>query len=160
MNTDRIEKHVTLRAPRERVWKALTDARQFGIWFGVELDGPFVAGQRITGRIVPTQVDPATAAAQEPYRNLPVAWTVEQIEPMTLFSFRWHPFAIEPGVDYSGEPTTLVSFELGESPAGTTLRITETGFDQIPLARRARAFAANDGGWSKQAELIAAYLAN
>src|SRR5690349_12996150 len=150
MSTDRIEKNVTLRAPRERVWKALTDARQFGAWFGVELDAPFVAGARVTGRIVPTTVDPDIARLQEPHRGLPVEWWIERIEPMDVFAFRWHPFAIERGVDYSAEPTTLVVFELGEVPGGTSLRITESGFDRIPLERRAKAFAANDGGWSKQ----------
>lgn len=157
--TDQIEKLTTLRAPRERVWNALSDARQFGAWFGVELDGPFVAGQRITGRVVPTQVDPAIAVMQEDFRGLPVEWLVERIEPMTVFAFRWHPFAIERGVDYSAEPMTLVMFELSDAPGGTRLRITESGFDKIPLARRAKAFAANDGGWAAQAELIAKYLA-
>ncbi|HWU91308.1 MAG TPA: SRPBCC family protein [Kofleriaceae bacterium] len=159
MTADRIEKIVTLRAPRERVWQALTDAKKFGAWFGAELDGPFVAGQRVTGRIVPTKVDPETAKHQEPYRGLQVEWWIERIEPMTVFSFQWHPFAIEPGVDYSAEPTTLVEFELGDASGGTSLRITESGFDRIPLERRARAFAANEGGWAKQTELIATYLA-
>jgi uncharacterized protein YndB with AHSA1/START domain len=161
MTSDRIEKHVTLRAPRERVWRALTDAKQFGTWFGVELDGPFVAGQRITGRITATQVDPEIAKHQEPYRGLPFEWVIETIEPMDVFSFRWHPFAIERDVDYSAEPTTLVRFELGDAADGssTSLRITESGFDQIPLERRAKAFAANEGGWGAQAELLARYLA-
>lgn len=159
MATDQIEKNVTLRAPRERVWHALTDAKQFGTWFGVELDGPFVAGQRVTGRIVPTKVDPETAKHQEPYRGLPFEWAIERIEPMRLFSFRWHPFAVEREADYTSEPTTLVTFELGDAPDGTSLRITESGFDGIPLERRAKAFAANEGGWAKQTELIARYLA-
>ena len=159
MVADRIEKHVTLRAPRERVWRALTDAKQFGTWFGVELDGPFVAGQRVTGRIVPTQVDPETAKLQEPYRGLSFEWAVETLEPMSLFSFRWHPFAVEREADYTNEPTTLVTFELGDAADGTSLKITESGFDRIPLERRAKAFAANEGGWAKQAELIAGYLA-
>jgi uncharacterized protein YndB with AHSA1/START domain len=160
MTTDQIEKRVTLRAPRERVWRALTDATQFGTWFGVELDGPFVAGQRVTGRISPTKVDPEVARHQEPYRGAKFECTVERIEPMDLFSFRWHPFAIDPGVDYSAEPMTLVAFELGDAAGGgTSLTITESGFDRIPLERRAKAFAANEGGWAKQAELIARYLA-
>jgi uncharacterized protein YndB with AHSA1/START domain len=160
MSADRIEKNVTLRAPRERVWKALTDSKQFGTWFGVELDGPFVAGQRITGRIVPTKVDPEIAKHQEPFRDFPVEWMIETIEPMSVFSFRWHPFAIERDVDYSAEPMTLVVFELGDAGGGhTSLRITESGFDRIPLERRAKAFAANDGGWAAQTELIARYLA-
>ena len=159
MTADRIEKNVTLRAPRERVWKALTEAKQFGAWFGVELDGPFVAGQPVTGRIIPTKVDPEVAKLQEPYRGLAFEWAIERIEPMDVFAFRWHPFAIERDVDYRHEPTTLVMFELGDAPGGTSLRITESGFDRIPLERRAKAFAANEGGWAKQAELIARYLA-
>lgn len=156
--TDRIEKKVVLRAPRERVWHAISDAKQFGTWFGVEFDGPFVAGARLTGRIAPTKVDPAVAKMQEPYVGLPFDCTVDRIEPMRLFSFRWHPFAIDPKVDYSREPTTLVVFELEEVVGGTQLTITESGFDRIPLERRARAFAANEGGWAKQTELIAKYV--
>jgi uncharacterized protein YndB with AHSA1/START domain len=160
LSTDRIEKNVLLRAPRDRVWNAISDATQFGAWFGVELDGPFLAGSRVAGRIVPTRVDPEVAAMQEPYTGMAFECTVERIEPMNLFSFRWHPFAVEPGVDYSGEPTTLVTFELEDAAGGTRLKITESGFDRIPLERRAKAFAANDGGWTKQAELIAKYLAS
>jgi len=96
---------------------------------------------------------------QESYSGMKFDYTVDRIEPMRLFSFRWHPFAIDPKVDYSHEPTTLVVFELEEVPGGTQLTITETGFDRIPLERRAKAFAANDGGWQKQTELIAKYLA-
>lgn len=159
MSTDQIEKIVTLRAPQERVWRAISDAAQFGRWFGVALDGPFVVGQRVTGRIAPTEVDPAIAALQAPHAGTPVEWLVEAIEPMRYFAFRWHPYAIERDVDYSNEPTTLVAFELTPLENGTQLRITESGFDRIPLARRAKAFAANDGGWAAQAELIAKYLA-
>jgi uncharacterized protein YndB with AHSA1/START domain len=157
-STDRIEKKVLLRAPHARVWQAISDAKQFGTWFGVEFDGPFVAGERITGRMAPTKVDPAVAKMQEPYAGMKFDYTVDRIEPMRLFSFRWHPFAIDPKVDYSGEPTTLVVFALEEVTGGTQLTITETGFDRIPLERRAKAFAANEGGWSKQVELIAKYL--
>src|SRR5687767_1644537 len=159
MSTDRIEKNATLRAPRDLVWSALTDAKQFGTWFGVELDGPFVVGARMRGRIVPTKVDPEVARMQEPYSGLAFECVIERIEPMDVFAFRWHPFAIERDVDYSKEPMTLVKFELGDVVGGTSLRITESGFDQIPLERRAKAFAANDGGWAKQCELIAKYLA-
>jgi uncharacterized protein YndB with AHSA1/START domain len=157
-STDRIEKKVLLRAPHARVWQAISDAKQFGTWFGVEFDGPFVAGERITGRMTPTKVDPVVAKMQEPYAGMKFDYTVDRIEPMRVFSFRWHPFAIDPKVDYSGEPTTLVVFELEEVTGGTQLTITETGFDRIPLERRAKAFAANDGGWSKQVELIARYV--
>lgn len=160
MVSDRIEKTVVLRAPRDRVWQAISDSRKFGIWFGVELDGPFVAGQRITGRITPTQVDREVARMQEPHAGHPVEWLIERIEPMHALAFRWHPFAIERSVDYASEPTTLVTFELEEVSGGTRLTITESGFDRIPLERRAKAFAANDGGWTKQTELIAKYLAS
>jgi uncharacterized protein YndB with AHSA1/START domain len=157
--TDRIEKTALLRAPHDRVWRAISDAKQFGTWFGVEFDGPFVAGARVTGRIVPTRVDAKVAQAQAPYAGLAFECTVERIEPMRLFSFRWHPFAVEPGVDYSSEPTTLVVFELEEVGGDTQLKITESGFDRIPLERRAKAFSANEEGWTEQLKLVQNYLA-
>src|SRR5215204_3836468 len=101
MTADRIEKRVVLRAPVERVWRAISDAKQFGAWFGVDLDGPFVAGQRVTGTITPTQVDAGVAEQQQPYVGLPVEWLIERVEPMRVLAFRWHPFAIERDVDYS-----------------------------------------------------------
>jgi uncharacterized protein YndB with AHSA1/START domain len=156
---DRIEKTVVLRASREKVWNAIADANQFGAWFGVKLDGPFVAGQRITGTMRPTQVDAEVAKRQEAFAGMAMEWWVETVEPMTRFAFRWHPFAIEKDVDYSHEPTTLVVFDLADADGGTRLTITESGFDKIPLERRAKAFAANDGGWTKQVELIGKYLA-
>ena len=157
--SDRIEKRTLLRAPLERVWQAIADAKQFGSWFGVELDGPFAAGSRITGRIVPTRVDPDVAKAQAAVAGLAVEWTIERIEPMRLFSFRWHPFAIDPRIDYSSEPTTLVVFQLEEVTGGTQLTITESGFDHIPLERRAKAFISNEQGWMAQTKLIEKYLA-
>jgi len=158
-NTDRIEKKVLLRAPRERVWRAISDSRQFGSWFGVEFNDPFVAGTAIRGKIVPTTVDAEVAARQKPYEGFRFEFLVDRIEPMRLFSFRWHPFAMDSGVDYSKEPTTLVAFELDEAPGGTMLTVTESGFDRIPLERRAKAFAANEGGWTAQMNLIEKYLA-
>jgi uncharacterized protein YndB with AHSA1/START domain len=157
--TDRIEKEVLLRATRERVWRAISDAKQFGVWFGVEFDGPFVAGTVLTGKIVPTQVDAEIAKAQEPHAGTPFECRIERIEAMSHFSFRWHPYAIDRSADYSKEPTTLVAFDLEEVDGGTLLRITESGFDRIPLERRAQAFASNDAGWTAQAELIAKFLA-
>ncbi len=159
MNTDRIEKSILLRATRERVWKAISDANEFGAWFGVAFDGPFKAGARLTGKIVPTTADPEIAKLQEPHAGKPFEFSVEAIEPMQRISFRWHPFAVEPGVDYSAEPTTLIVFELQDADGGILLTISESGFDQIPLARRAAAFKANDGGWAMQTMLIAKYLA-
>jgi uncharacterized protein YndB with AHSA1/START domain len=151
---------VVLRAPRERVWRAVSDAQRFGTWFGVAFDGPFVAGAKLTGRITPTQVDAEVAKSQEPYAGKPFEWTVERIEPMRSISFRWHPFAVEPGVDYSHEPTTLVVFELEDAPGGTKLTISESGFDRIPLERRAKAFTANEQGWTAQTRLLEKYLAS
>jgi uncharacterized protein YndB with AHSA1/START domain len=123
-DTDRLEKRVVLRAPRSRVWRALTDADEFGAWFGVRLEGPFA----------------------------------ERIEPERYFAYRWHPYAIDVSVDYSAEPATLVEFRLGEADEGTVLTIAESGFDRIPLARRAEAFRMNDGGWTAQAKNIERHL--
>jgi len=159
MSSDRIEKMVLLPAPRERVWQAISDARQFGQWFGVAFDGPFVAGARLTGRIRPTTVDAEVARLQQPYVDLAFECQVERIEPPRYLSFRWHPYAVQPQVDYSGEPTTQVSFELEEAPGGTRLTIVEAGFDQLPEARRDEAHAANEGGWGMQLQLIGKYLA-
>ncbi len=158
-NTDRIEKRVLLRAPRERVWRAISDSKQFGSWFGVEFDGPFAAGKKMTGRIVPTTVDAEVAESQKPYEGVRFELSVERVEPMRLFSFRWHPFAVEPGIDCSKEPSTLVAFELGEVSGGTMLTVVESGFDKIPLERRAKAFASNEQGWAAQMKLIEKYLA-
>ena len=156
---DRIEKTTLLRAPLERVWRAISDAKQFGSWFGVDFDGPFVAGQRLSGRIVPTSVDAEVAKSQEPYRGRAFDFTIDRIEPMRRFSFRWHPFAVDPNVDYSQEPTTLVELVLDEVAEGTRLTITESGFDRVPLERRAQAFKMNEQGWAAQAKLVEKYLA-
>ena len=158
MSDNRIEKHVVLKAPLDRVWAAITDSRQFGAWFGMELDGPFVAGQPITGKIKPTQVDAEVAKMQEPHAGKPVKLVIDRIEPKTLFSMRWHPFAIDPGIDYSDEPMTLITFVVKETADGVELTLTETGFEHIPAHRRAGALKANDGGWAKQMELINAYV--
>jgi uncharacterized protein YndB with AHSA1/START domain len=159
VSTDRIEKKILLRASRARVWRALTDAREFGTWFGVKLDGPFVPGAICRGVIVGTPVDPEVAKAQKEYEGKPFEITVDRIEPERLFTFRWHPFAVEPGVDYSAEPTTLIAFELEEVTNGIMLTVTESGFDRIPLARRAQAFTANEQGWTMVVTLIEKHLA-
>ena len=156
---DRIEKRMVLRAPRERVWRAISEAKQFGSWFGVELDSEFTAGTRVTGRIVPTKVDPEVAKMQQPYVGFPFEFHIERIEPMKVFSFRWHPSAGDRSVDYSAEPMTLVEFHLEDAAGGTLLTITESGFDRIPLERRAKAFTSNEGGWTHQLNLIEKYLA-
>lgn len=158
-STDRITKSIDLAAPLERVWKAIADSSAFGAWFGIAFDGPFVAGKPCRGTIVPTRVDPEVAAMQAPHQGTPVEFFVDRIEAPRLFSFRWHPFAIDREADYSNEPTTLIEFTLEEIARGTRLRITESGFDQIPLERRAKAFAANEGGWEHQTKLVEKYLA-
>lgn len=155
---DRIQKQITLRAPQSRVWSAISNAEQFGTWFGVKFDGPFAAGKRITGKMTPTQVDPEVAAQQKPYEGMAFDFIVDRIEPEHLFSFWWHPFAIDPKVDYAHEEATLVVFELEQIDGGTRLTITESGFDRIPLERRAKAFTANEGGWAIQTRLIEKYL--
>lgn len=159
MNTDRIVKQIVLHAPVERVWQAISQAENFGRWFGAAFDGPFVEGTRVNGRIVPTTVDEELARLQKPHEGTPMQWWIERIEPMRRFSFRWHPYAIERDADYSKEPTTLITFDLEAVDEGTRLTVTESGFDQIPLARRAEAFQSNDGGWAHQMRMIEKYLA-
>jgi uncharacterized protein YndB with AHSA1/START domain len=160
MSTDRIEKKILLRAPRKRVWRALSDSAEFGSWFGMKFDGPFVPGAKMRGAIVPTTVNAEVAKAQKAYEDLPVEITIEQMEPERLFSFRWHPYAVERGVDYSHETTTLIVFALEEVADGILLTVTESGFDRIPLARRAKAFTANEQGWGMVVKLVEEYLAH
>ncbi len=160
MGNDRIEKKILLKAPRSRVWRALTNAQEFGSWFGMKLEGPFANGTPVRGVIVPTTVDAEVAKMQRQYEGHPLELWVERMEPERLFSYRWHPYAVEAGVDFSKEPTTLVTFTLEEKENATLLTVTESGFDQIPLGRRAEAFRRNEGGWSKQMEMIEKYLAH
>ncbi len=158
MNTDRIEKQILLRAPRKRVWRALTDSKEFAAWFGIKFDGQFKPGTLLRGVLVGTTVDPEVAKAQKAHEGLKCEITIEQMEPERLFSFRWHPFAVDPSVDYSIEPTTLVTFALAEVAGGVMLTVTESGFDRIPLERRAKAFEANDGGWTIMVKVFGEYV--
>jgi uncharacterized protein YndB with AHSA1/START domain len=146
-STDRIEKRVVLRAPRSRVWRAITTAEEFGAWFRMNLEGAFTAGARIRGRIT-----------HPGYEHVTVDMLVERIEPEWYFSYRWHPYPIDPAVDYSAEPTTLVEFNLQDTEDGTALTIVESGFDRIPLARRAEAFRMNEQGWAGQIENLTRYV--
>jgi len=159
MNPDRIEKEVLLKAPIDRVWRAISDADEFGRWFGVRFDGPFVAGTSVTGTITPTTVDEDVAKAQEPHAGKADAWHIVAVEPQRRLAFRWHPFGVEEGVDYSNEPTTLVEFTLEDTSDGVRLRIVESGFDAVPAERRRSAFESNSEGWSAQTELVRKYLA-
>ncbi len=146
-STDRIEKEILLQASQSRVWRALTDSQEFGSWFGMQLNGPFLAGQQVSGNMT--------------YKGQPLTlhlW-VEKIEAESYFSYRWHPFAVDTEVDYSAEPTTLIEFHLSEEGGATRLKVSESGFDQIPAERRDLAFRMNDGGWMAQLRNIERYLA-
>lgn len=156
--TDVIEKRVLLKAPIERVWQAIGDSAEFGRWFGARFAEPFRAGRRIQATIVPTEMDPEVAAKQEGYSDVSFDIEVVRIEPGRHLSFRWQPSMPEDGEEIPADETTLVSFDLEEVPEGTMLTIRESGFDSIPLARRARAFESNAEGWEVQATLIAKYL--
>ncbi len=158
MSTDRIEKKILLRGPVKRVWQALSDSNEFGRWFGVQFEGPFTPGAHVRGRIVGTAVDADVAKAQKQYAHVPFEITIERIDPERLLSFRWHPHAVEPGIDYSQEPTTLIVFTLEPRKDGVLLTVTESGFDQIPLARRAKAFEANEQGWGVVVKLLEKHL--
>ena len=158
MTTDRIEKKVLLTASRERVWRALTEAKQFGTWFGVEFEGEFAAGRRLKGRMTPTKVDEEIARQQEAYSGAEFVIVVERIEPMLLFAFRWHPSEPEPGGGDAEAQMTLVTFELEDAAGGILLTITESGFDAVPLEKRAQAFKSNEQGWGIQCRLIERYL--
>lgn len=143
MQTDRIEKRIELKAPVSRVWKAITDHEEFGQWFRVKLDAPFAPGQVSTGHIT-----------YPGYEHLKWNAVVQRMEPERLFSFTWHPYAVDQSVDYSAEEPTLVEFRLEPTGSGTMLTVTESGFDKLPAHRRDQAFRSNDGGWAQQVENI------
>lgn len=158
MNTDSIEKQILLRAPLTRVWRALTDSKEFGTWFGMHFDAPFEPGATLTAIIRPSNYGAEAAEIQKKHEGLTFQVTIDRIEPMRLFSYRWHPNAIDPAIDYSAEPTTLVTFALEEQPDGVLLTLTESGFDSLPESRRAQALASNTQGWSLVVGLLEAYL--
>lgn len=145
--SDRIEKQFQVRATRSRVWRAISDAGEFGAWFGMKLDRPFAPGATVLGRLtIPG------------YEHVSLELLVETIEPETYFSYRWHPYAIDPAIDYRAEPTTLVEFRLEETAGGTAVTITESGFDRLPASRRAEAFRMNEAGWAGQSKKLADYV--
>jgi len=147
--TDRIEKHIVLRAPRARVWRALVDAGEFGSWFGVDFKGvSFTPGAIVRGHIT-----------YPGYEHLTMEIVIERMEPEWLFSYRWHPNAVDPKIDYSNEPMTLVEFQLKDVAEGTLLTVIESGFSRIPLDRRADAFRSNDSGWAEQMTRVEKYVA-
>lgn len=146
---DRIEKSTVLRAPRSRIWRALTDPKEFGDWFQVKVTGPFKPGAHVRGQV-----------SYPGWEHLPFEITIVQMEPERLFSWRWHPHTDETGRDYSGEPTTLVVFELEEVPEGTRLTVVESGFDGIPADRLEKAYRGNESGWAEQMENIRRHVAS
>src|SRR5262245_16557639 len=141
--TDRIEKEIVLRAPQSRVWRAVTDYKEFGTWFRVKLESAFIAGKTVSG-----------AVTYPGYEHLKFSVEVEKIDPESYFAFSWHPYAIDPKQDYSQEPTTLVEFRLEAVKGGTKLTVAESGFDRIPAGRRDEAFRMNSQGWATQMENI------
>jgi uncharacterized protein YndB with AHSA1/START domain len=148
-STDRIERNIRLKAPRSRVWRALSDAAEFGAWFGVDFGGKaFVAGKPVQGKVT-----------YPGYEHVVMEVQIERMEPERLLSWRWHPAAIDPSVDYSDEPTTLVVFELTDVDGGTLLTVVESGLDKIPLARRATVFRLNSSGWDEQMRNIEKHVA-
>jgi uncharacterized protein YndB with AHSA1/START domain len=145
--SDRIEKRVVLRAPQSRVWRAITNADEFGTWFGCRVQGAFVEGKAVRANITTPGYDHLTMELQ-----------IERIEPERYFAYRWHPYDVDLNSDYSKEVTTLVEFRLEETTGQTTLTIVESGFDRVPLERRAKAFCDNEGGWSEQVRNIERYV--
>jgi uncharacterized protein YndB with AHSA1/START domain len=143
----RIEKTIELKAPVSRVWRALTDHHEFGTWFRVRLEGPFVPGRVSRGQIT-----------YPGYEHVRWEAVVEKMELERLFSFTWHPYAVDPNQDYSDEPPTLVEFTLQKIATGTLLRVAESGFDKLPDKRRLEAFRMNDSGWSEQLQNIAGHV--
>ncbi|MGE0464772.1 MAG: SRPBCC family protein [Vicinamibacterales bacterium] len=146
-STDRIEKRAVLKAPRSRVWRAIADSTEFGTWFRMVFDGPFVEGKSVRGRVT-----------YPGYEHVEGDFQIERIQPETYFAYRWHPYAVDPDVDYSGEPTTLVEFRLEDAGTHTVLTLVESGFDQIPAHRRAEAYRMNEGGWTGQVANITAHV--
>lgn len=147
MTTDRIEKRIELKAPIARVWRALTDHKEFGQWFRVNLESPFVAGKTTRGKIT-----------YPGYEHLVMEVVVQKMEHERIFSYTWHPGATDPKVDYSKEPPTVVEFKLQKSATGTLLVVTESGFDKVPAARRDEAYRMNSGGWAEQIKNIEAHV--
>ena len=146
--TDRVERQIILKAPRSRVWRALTNAEEFGTWFGASLKGQtFAPGKRATGHM--------TSCGHE---HIKFDALVVDMKPEHLFSYRWHPYAVDPAVDYSKEETTLVEMRLDEIEGGTLLKVVESGFDKVPAERRALAFQSHGEGWVAQLNNVAKYV--
>lgn len=145
--SDRIEKTIDLKAPIARVWRAVSDHIEFGAWFRVALEAPFAVGQAARGKIT-----------YPGYEHLTWTAMVVAIEPPTRLAFTWHPYGVDPDVDYTQEEPTLVEFLLEPAADGTRLTVVESGFDKVPAHRRDEAFRMNDGGWTQQVQNIKAHV--
>ena len=144
---DRIERQVFLKAPRTRVWRALTDSTQFGEWFGIEASGPFTPGAHVRGVVTHPE-----------HKGVLFVMAIEEMVPEQLFSWRWYPNAIDSARNYTSEPTTLVVFRLEDAPGGTLLKVVESGFDALPADRRLQAYRGNEQGWDHQMQAIEKYV--
>ena len=145
--SDRIQKHFEVNATRSRVWRAISNAEEFGAWFGMKLDRAFAPGATVLGRLTIPR-----------FEHVTVEIVVEKVEPEDYFSYRWHPYAVDPAIDYTAEPMTLVEFSLQETPGGTAVTIVESGFDRLPASRRAEAFRMNESGWAGQSKKLASHV--
>jgi len=150
LENDRIERKILIAAPLARVWRAVSDAAEFGQWFRVRLQGAFRAGSTVFGQI-----------SYPGYEHLKVEMQIVEVVPERYFSYRWRPNAVDPDHDYSAEPMTLVEFTLEEAAKAesTWLTITESGFSRLPPERRAEAFRNNAAGWSEQLKNIERHVA-
>jgi uncharacterized protein YndB with AHSA1/START domain len=146
-STDKIEKRVVLKAPQSRVWRAISDSGEFGTWFQMRFEAAFSEGKAVKAQVLVPG-----------YEHVTAEFEIVRISPQDYFAYRWHPYAVDPKVDYSNEPTTLVEFRLTPAGQDTVLTIVESGFDRIPLARRAEAFRMNEGGWAAQVQNIERYV--
>jgi uncharacterized protein YndB with AHSA1/START domain len=147
-STDRIERKIHIKAPRSRVWQALSSAEEYGNWFGVNLKGQsFAPGRQVQG---PITIDGFTHVTFDAI--------IERVEPESLMSYRWHPYAVDPATDYTQEQRTQVTFTLADAEGGTLLTVVESGFDQVPAERRLEAFRMNSGGWEEQVRNIERYV--
>lgn len=157
MTEDRIEKHVVVRAPREKIWKVLANAQEFGQWFGARFEGPFVVGGTLRGVIAPSVLETSQEVASHPYMGKPMVLHIERMDPPSRFSFRWHPLEAQPKAQGGDGPSTLVEFTLEDSQGGTKVTVVESGFSKLPVAERQRSYDSHDGGWGIQVQRIRAY---
>lgn len=146
---DRIEKTIELRAPVSRVWRALTDHNEFGAWFRVRWDGPFVLGKATRGR-----------STYPGFEHIQFELVVTRMEPERLFSVTWGPYAVDPDDECAQDPPTVVEFTLEAIPGGTRLRLVESGYDKFPPHRRVAVFRDNEDGWNTQMENITRHVEN